>query len=161
MPTAFMEGHDRRHATKAVAAMSDAKSILLIDDNHKDRQYYAQQLKLNSPDYVIFEALTGQAGLDLCHSQSIDCVILELGLPDMSGFEVLTNLIPIPRQPKIPVVVLTGFFNQSLLKVAKMEGAFATLQKGTTSGDDLGKVVHEAIATIPVDAHSYRYFDHA
>jgi CheY-like chemotaxis protein len=62
--------------------MSDAKSILLIDDNDKDRQYYTHRLKVSSPhDYVIFEATTGQVGLDIFKAHRIDCVILEFSLP--------------------------------------------------------------------------------
>lgn len=131
--------------------MSDATSILLIDGNHTDRQYYAHRLQVSSPDYVIFEAQTGQAGLDLYHSQSIDCVILELGLPDMSGFEVLAKLVPIARLPEIPVIVLTRFSNQALLHVATMNGAFVALQKDATAGDHLDEVVSTALATIPRD----------
>lgn len=130
--------------------MSDAKSVLLIDGNDKDRQYYAHRLK-NSPDYTIFEAATAKAGLDLCESVSIDCVILDLSLPDVSGFEVLIELVPIAQHPQMPVVVLTSFNNQALLEVARMNGAFVALQKDITSGDDLDKVVRKAIATIPVD----------
>lgn len=131
--------------------MSDATAILLIDGHHTDRQYYAHRLQVSSPDYVIFEALTGQAGLALYQSQFIDCVILELGLPDMSGFEVLTKLVPIARCPEVPVIVLTRFSNQALLHVATMNGAFCTLQKSTTSGDHLDRVVSKALATIPRD----------
>jgi DNA-binding NarL/FixJ family response regulator len=131
--------------------MSDATSILLIDGNTKDRQYYAHRLQVSSPDYVIFEALTGQAGLDLYQSQSIDCVILELGLPDMSGFDVLAKLLPVARRPEIPVIVLTKFSNEALWHVATMNGAFCTLQKSTTSGDHLHEVVSKALATIPRD----------
>jgi DNA-binding NarL/FixJ family response regulator len=129
--------------------MSDAKSILLIDGNDKDRQYYTHRLKVSSPDYIIVEAATGQTGLDLYKAQSIDCVILELGLPDMSGFEVLLKLVPIVKQPQIPVVVLTAFTNGPLLEVAKLNGAIATLQKNITSGDDLDIVLHKAMAIIP------------
>jgi hypothetical protein len=45
--------------------MPDAKSILLIDGNDKDRQYYAHRLRVGFPDNVVFEALTGHAGVDL------------------------------------------------------------------------------------------------
>jgi DNA-binding NarL/FixJ family response regulator len=130
--------------------MSDAKSILLIDGHDKDRTYYAHRLKVSSPDHTIFEAATGEAGLAL-YSQSIDCVILELGLPDMSGFDVLCRLVPIGRRPEVPVIVLTTFTHGPLLKVAGMNGAFAVLQKHTTSGDELDQVVRKAMATIPRD----------
>lgn len=131
--------------------MSDAKSVLLIDGNDKDRQYYAQRLKTSSPDYMIFEATTAQDGLELYKAQSIDCVILELSLPDVSGFDVLAELVPIARHPQIPVIVLTSFNNGALLEVAKMNGAFVTLQKELTSGEGLGRIVHKAIQIIPVD----------
>ena len=129
-----------------------SKSILLIDGHDKERQYYAHRLKVSSPDYMIFEASTGQAGLALYSSQSIHCVILELGLPDMSGFEVLAKLVPSARRPEVPVIVLTKFDNQALLEVAAKNGALVTLQKSTTSGDDLDRVVLKAIATIQRDS---------
>ena len=74
--------------------MSDVNSILLIDGNDKDREYYAHRLKLSSPDFDVFQAETGQAGLDLYTRQPIDCVVLAIDLPDMSGFEVLSYLVP-------------------------------------------------------------------
>jgi DNA-binding NarL/FixJ family response regulator len=131
--------------------MSNAKLILLIDDHHKDRHYYAHRLKVSSPDFVIFEAATGQAGLDLFTAYPIDCVILELALPDISGFVVLAKLVPIARRPQVPVVVLTEFSNQGLLEVAVTNGAFVSLPKITTSGATLDQVVHKAVATIPRD----------
>jgi len=128
-----------------------SKSILFIDGHDKDRQYDAHRLKVSSPDYGFFEASTGRAGLDLYNSRSIDCVILELELPDMSGFEVLTKLVPIARRPELPVIVLTKFNNQALLEVAAKSGALVTLQKSTTSGDDLDRIVLKAIATVQRD----------
>ena len=131
--------------------MWDATSILLIDGHHTDRQYYAHRMQVSSSDYVIVEVQTGQASLDRYHSQSIDCVILELELPDMSGFEVLAKLVPIARLPAIPVIVLTRFSNPALLHVATMNGAFVALQKHATAGDHLDEVVSTARATIPRD----------
>jgi len=131
--------------------MPDAKSILLIEDSDIVRNYYADHLKLRSPYYVILEAATGRTGLDLYQSRKIDCVILDLSLPDVSGFEVLAKLVPIASQPLVPVVVLTSLSSGALLDVAKRNGAFAALQKDLTSGDDLEKVVLNAMEAIPVN----------
>jgi CheY-like chemotaxis protein len=131
--------------------MTDTKSILLIDSHAADRQYYASRLRFGFPGYEILEATTGQAALDICVSQSIDCVILELSLPDMFGLEVLIELVPNARQPQIPVVVLTSFEQEPLLEVARVSGAFAALRKHFASSDDLDQVVLRAIAAIPVD----------
>jgi DNA-binding response OmpR family regulator len=78
--------------------MADAKSILLIEDNDTIRGYYADHLRLVFPDHVICEAATGQTGLSLFQSQTIHCVILDLSLPDLSGFEVLTKFPPTTGQ---------------------------------------------------------------
>ena len=128
-----------------------SKSILLIDGNALDRQYYAGRLKESCPDLLIYEAASGTSGLELYHANLIDCVILELRLPDMSGFEVLTTLIPIARTPEVPVIVLTVVSNLALLQVAKLNGAQAILQKLTASGDQLVTSVERALARVPRD----------
>src|SRR5262245_47172999 len=96
------------------------KSILFIDGNDLDRHYYAERLKAACPDLRIYEAASGKAGLELYEAHLIDCVILELGLPDMSGFEVLANLVPVARAPEVPVIVLTQLSSLSLLQVARL-----------------------------------------
>ena len=128
--------------------MSDAISIFLIDGNHKDREYYAHRLKLSSPDFDVVQAETGRAGLDFCTRQLIDCVVLEIDLPDMSGFEILTNLVPRAFHPEIAVVVLTGITNQFLLELALKNGAQAVLFKSAASGDILDVVILKAISKV-------------
>jgi len=130
---------------------SDTKAILFIDGDDQDRWYYAHRLKQACADYVIFEAATGQAGLDLCCSHSIDCVILEIDLPDMSGFEVLARLVPIAKQPEVPVIVLTRLSNPDLFDLARKNGAQVGLRKLGMSGDILDQTVLKAIATVPKD----------
>ena len=43
-------------------------TLLFIDNHDDDRQYWAQRLRMSSPDYVIFEASTGKSGLAICRS---------------------------------------------------------------------------------------------
>lgn len=131
--------------------MSDAISVLLIDANHKDRDYYAQRLKASASHYEIVQAATGHAGLDLCARQPIDCVVLELDLPDMSGFEVLAYLVWSACHPQMAVVVLTGFPNEYFLELALKNGARAALQKRTPSAEKLDESILKAIATVKQD----------
>ena len=128
-----------------------SKSILFIDGADIDRQYYAERLKAGCPDLLIYQADSGKRGLELFYANLIDCVILELGLPDMSGFEVLTQLVPIARTPEIPVIILTQLSSLPLMQVAKLNGAQAILQKSTASGDHLIKAVLKALARVPRD----------
>jgi len=131
--------------------VSDGKSILLIDGHHEDRQYYAHRLTVSSPDYKIFEAADGRTGLKIYQSCSIDCVVLELDLPDISGFEVLVKLVPIVHQPEIAVIVLTRLPGAVLLDLALNNGALAALYKSRTSGDDLDKKILQAVSAVTKD----------
>ena len=129
--------------------LSDSLSILLIDGHHEERNYYAQRLRLSSSDYNVVQAVTGQAGLAICSSQSIECVVLEFDLPDLSGFEVLANLVPIARRPELAVVIHTSLPNVHLLDLALKNGAQAALHK--TSGDLLEQTILKAVATVKQD----------
>jgi len=120
---------------------SERKSILLIDGYHRDRLYYAGHLKVSSPEYTVFQTMNGQAGLDFCETYPIDCVVLELRLPDMSGFAVLAKLVSLARHPDLAVIILTRYDNQSLLEVALKKGAQISLRKSLTSGDLLSKAI--------------------
>src|SRR5512141_3028132 len=105
--------------------MLPATSVLLIDGSQKQRAYWSDQLKGCSPDYQIIEAADGQSGLDIYRSRQIDCVVLELSLPDQSGFQTLINLVPIASKPQIAVIVLTLITQQEIWELAKQNGAYA------------------------------------
>src|SRR6185295_58636 len=65
--------------------------VLFIDGNKNQRSIWADQLKRCSPDYEIIEVDDGQSGLNHYRSRRIDCVVLELSLPDQSGFQHSSN----------------------------------------------------------------------
>ena len=70
-------------ATCVNMSIEDRLSVLLIDSNDIDRNYYADRLKQYSSEYVVHLAATGQDGLETYQVQRIDCVVLEVDLPDM------------------------------------------------------------------------------
>jgi CheY-like chemotaxis protein len=123
-------------------------TVLLIDESKNQRTYWANQLKRCSPDYEIVEAADGQSGLDIYRSRRIDCVVLELSLPDQSGFGTLVNLVPISSRPHVAVVVLTLMTHQGVWELAKQNGAYACLAKKFTTGEDLDKAIQRAIAFV-------------
>ena len=71
-----------------VVVMSDATRILLLDDDSQYCDYFRQRLNASAAQFDVVHAATGRTGLDICARQPIDCVVLEIDLPDMSGFEV-------------------------------------------------------------------------
>ena len=68
----------------------------------------------------------------------------------MSGFEVLSTLVPRPYRPEIAVIVLTRFPNQFLLDLAIKNGAQAAFHKEAGSGDLLEHSIRKAISTVQV-----------
>lgn len=128
--------------------MADAATILLIDPHREDREYWRERLQVCSSDYVIHEAETGKNGLAIASAHQIDCVLLELTLPDISGFEVLVKLIPRARFPDVAVIILTRLVLHPMSELALGSGAQAYLVKSKCSGDELDKAIKRAIAVV-------------
>jgi two-component system KDP operon response regulator KdpE len=128
--------------------MSDATTVLLIDDDPHYREHYAQRLQTSVSNYDVVQAATGRSGLDICARQPIDCVVLEIDLPDLSGFEVLAKLVPRAYHPEIAVIILTRLPNPFLLDLAIKNGARVALQKTLGSGDLLAPSILKAISQV-------------
>jgi DNA-binding NarL/FixJ family response regulator len=123
-------------------------TVLLIDSDKRDREYWAQRLTISSRDYVVLEADTGASGLAICHSQQVDCVVTELDLCDGSGFRVLLDLVPRVRYPDKAVIILSRLNLHALSELARKNGAFAYLVKSHLSGDALDEIIRKAVAVV-------------
>ena len=75
-------------------------------------------------------------------------MVLEIDLPDMSGFEVLARLVPRFYHPEIAVVILTRLPNPFLLDLAIKNGAQAAFSKTVGSGDLLAPSILTAISAV-------------
>ena len=123
-------------------------TILLIDPHKEDREYWVRLLFTSPGDYVVLEAETGKAGLLLSRQESVDCVLVELSLPDMSGFEVLMDLVPQACHPEIAVIFLTRLGLYSMSDLAMKNGAQEYLVKSRISGDHLDWAIQKAIFSV-------------
>src|SRR5262245_27635780 len=123
-------------------------TILLIDDNDKDRTYYADRLKISLPDSIVLEAKDIRSGLKLYRSRRVDCIVTETHLPDGSGFQLLINIVPHASEPPIAVIMLTRLSIRGLAQLAKTNGAHACFDKRLTTGDELADTIEKAIARV-------------
>jgi HAMP domain-containing protein/CheY-like chemotaxis protein/signal transduction histidine kinase len=82
------------------------KRLLIVEDNPAE-QLSIREL-LGDDDIDIEVVTTGAEALSIIGQQSFDCVVLDLRLPDMSGFEILERLRDTPALGDLPVVVFTG-----------------------------------------------------
>jgi len=82
------------------------KRLLVVEDNPAE-QLSIREL-LGYDDIDVTTVGTGAEALDAITNQPFDCVVLDLRLPDMSGFDVLERLRDTPEINDLPVVVFTG-----------------------------------------------------
>ncbi len=82
------------------------KRLLVVEDNEAEQLSISELL--GHVDVEIAQAATGAAALDALREESYDCAVLDLRLPDMSGFEVLEHIRDDERLRDLPVVVFTG-----------------------------------------------------
>jgi two-component system, OmpR family, KDP operon response regulator KdpE len=82
--------------------MTSGAKILVIDDEKSIRRFL--EISLQSQGYSLYLAKSGTEGLRICEDQHPDVVILDLGLPDMTGLDVLKK---IRDKSSIPVIILT------------------------------------------------------
>jgi CheY-like chemotaxis protein len=122
-------------------------TVLIIDDNEEDLKYWSDSLRRTSAHYTVLESSNAAAGLELCASRTIDCVVVDLDMPE-SGFHVLLELVPDRHRPKVPVIVLTHLPHPNLFEMAKHNGAQLCLHKQSTSIQELDDAIQQAIAAV-------------
>lgn len=77
--------------------------LVLIEDDHEVRE--ALRLSLEDEGYEVLEAADGRSGLEAVQSNAPDLVLLDLRLPDLSGFEVCRRL---RSRSLVPIIVVTA-----------------------------------------------------
>jgi PAS domain S-box-containing protein len=107
--------------------MSEPRLIILhVDDNEANR--YIVTRILQNADFTVVEAATGAAGLKAAAEYQPDLVILDVKLPDISGFEVCRQIKANPETASIPVLHLSASYIQSQDKAEGLDsGADAYL----------------------------------
>lgn len=85
---------------------STVRQLLVIDDDAASR--YVLKSALGRTDFRISEATGGHEGLRKVREENPNVIILDLGMPDLSGFEVLAKLKENSHTSSIPVIIHTS-----------------------------------------------------
>jgi len=129
------------------------KRLLIVEDNEAE-QLSIQEL-LHHDDIEILVADTGAGALSTLREQTYDCVVLDLRLPDMSGFEVLDHIRNDEALSNIPVVVFTGRELSAEEDAELHTMARSIVVKGVESPerllDETALFLHRVITELPLE----------
>jgi PAS domain S-box-containing protein len=132
-----------RQRTTARVASEPALNVLVIDDAPEDR--IAVRLALEAAGFVLQEAADAEQGLRLARSSTPDCILLDYGLLDTEGLQVLESL----REPggTLPcaVVMLTGAGTADVTTAAMKAGALDYLVKDRLDAEVLRRAIGSAV----------------
>ena len=91
---------------RSAAPARSRRRVLVVDDD--DAARYLVRRWLADSDYEVIEESTGMGALAAARNQAPDAIVLDLMMPDASGFEVLQQLADDPATQNIPVVIHTS-----------------------------------------------------
>ena len=120
------------------------KQILVVEDEPTQLRFYS--VFLGKAGYEVTSVGSAGAALAALHARAIDLVILDLGLPDCPGIDVLRRIRADPKTKAVPVLVLTGR-GETEIREALQEGASECLHKPTT-GSALTHLVHALLEPV-------------
>ncbi|HYE71505.1 MAG TPA: response regulator [Aquabacterium sp.] len=127
------------------------KKLLVVEDNAAERMSITELLGHDDIDIISVE--TGEEALEALREQRIDCVVLDLRLPDMSGFELLERLRSEGELSDIPVVVFTGRVLSAEEDAQLHTMARSVVVKGVESPerllDETALFLHRVVADLP------------
>jgi CheY-like chemotaxis protein len=132
-------------------AQSRHRRLLVVEDNEIERQSIVELL--NNGGVEIATAGSGGEAWEALHAQKFDCVVLDLRLPDISGFDLLERIRQDTELRELPIVVFTGkdLTEEDELRLVRM--AESVVLKGVQSPerllDETALFLHVVTAEMP------------
>jgi DNA-binding response OmpR family regulator len=116
-----------------------SKKILIVEDDKFLRELIS--MKLQKEGYTIIEAVDGEEGEKKIKEEKPDLVLLDLILPGIDGFEVLSRIKEDPTVSSIPVIILSNLGQKEEIEKGLKLGAIDFLVKAHfTPGEIIEKI---------------------
>jgi CheY-like chemotaxis protein/signal transduction histidine kinase/HAMP domain-containing protein len=132
-------------------ASNQRRRLLVVEDNPAEQLSIAELLRAD--DLEITTAGTGAQALEILRQGEMDCVVLDLTLPDTSGFALLGEIQQLPQLRDLPVVVFTGRELTEEEDAQLRQKAKSIVLKGVQSPerllDETALFLHRVIADLP------------
>ncbi len=111
------------------------KKILIIEDEKFLRNLVKRKLSVEG--FVVVESIDGEEGLKKVKEEKPDLILLDLVLPEIDGFEVLTRIKKDPSTSLIPVVILSNLGQKEEIQKGLALGAVDFLVKAYFTPDQI------------------------
>ena len=132
-------------------APQPTKRLLIVEDNDIERQAIVELLGYT--DIELVAVATGGEALEAMLDKSFDCIVLDLRLPDMTGFELMEKVHSEPALMDVPVVVFTGKEltdeEQMRLKAMAKSIVLKDAQSPERLLDETALFLHRVVAGLP------------
>ena len=132
------------HFKKNPATVVVDMKILLIDDDEALTTIFTAVL--TKEGYQIVVTNTGQEGLDKAETEAPGLILLDQVMPDYSGNDVLKQLKGNEKTKNIPVIILSNFSQEDLVKEALNQGAADYIFKFQVEPKDVVQKIKNVLA---------------
>jgi len=112
---------------KQAVPLPAIRKIVYVEDNADARATLAELLRML--DYQVTEVTDGASTLPAVRAVKPDLVLMDIGLPDMDGYEVARGLRADPLTCNVPMIALTGYGQLRDKEAAALSGFDAHLVK--------------------------------
>jgi CheY-like chemotaxis protein len=127
-PLERLSSNKPRQTETSQARTEKKRTILYIEDNRSNLTLIEQVLA-EDPQTRLLSAMQGRLGIDLARQHSPDVVLLDLHLPDMPGWEVLSELQRNEATKHLPVIVISADATSRQINKLMAAGAYSYLTK--------------------------------
>lgn len=115
--------------------MSKKKTVIVVEDENNICKFISALLKTN--DYTVITASDGRSALTMIPSYVPDVILLDLGLPDIDGLEIIKN---VRRWSNIPIIVVSAREHENDKIAALDAGADDYITKPFSGGELLARI---------------------
>jgi len=119
------------------------KSILIVDDEQQNVSVF--HAALSAAGYNVVSAQDGKRALEAIKTHKFDMIILDEMMPDMSGNDVIKTIKENETTRNIPIIILTNYGDDELVKQAMAQGATDYILKYQMTPSDLAGKIKELV----------------
>jgi CheY-like chemotaxis protein len=142
---------------------SQRKRLLIVEDNPKEQFAIGELIGSDHTDITTVDK--GEEALRLMAREPYDCVVLDLRLPDMSGFDVLEQVKQLPEARDLPIIVYTGRElapeEDEKLRALASSVVVKDVESPERLLDESSLFLHRIVADMPADKQKMLYRLHA